>query len=140
MWCFEERNKNISSESRGNIIAAREFEWVSDDNLIGCKALLTDGSERLYTEVACPTESEFYYLDDSIHALPFEEKRKLVLAATGLDDREELPWLEYDSDGSLKDGQVESDLLEAWLLRSGGPPRHSCGGPLWSVSRAAIYV
>jgi hypothetical protein len=102
----------------GNVIAAKQFSWVSDDYLIGCTALLTDGSKRLFAEVACPTESQFYGLDDSIHALRFEEKRKLVFNATGLDDRDELPWLENDNAGNPIDGQVESDLLAAWLLKT----------------------
>jgi hypothetical protein len=101
----------------GNAISAKEFWWVSGE-LCGCAALLTDGSERLFTEVAFPTEAQFYFLDESIHALPFEEKRKMVLEVTGLDDRDELPWLKYDDAGNTIDEQIEPDLLEAWLFKT----------------------
>jgi hypothetical protein len=39
----------------------------------------------------------------------------MVFKATGLDDRDVLPWLEYDSAGEPIEGQVESDLLDAWF-------------------------
>jgi hypothetical protein len=38
--------------------------------------------------------------------------------ATGLDDRDELPWLEYDNAGNSIHGQIEPDLLEAWLFKT----------------------
>jgi hypothetical protein len=95
------------------VISVKEFSWVSGD-LIGCTALQTDGSRRLFAENASPTEREFYGLDESIRTLAFAEKKLRVLKATGLgDDRDELPWLEYDSNGEPVEGQVESDLLDA---------------------------
>lgn len=101
----------------GNVISAKEFSWVSGE-LMGCAALLTDGSKHLFTEVAFPTEAQFYFLDELIHALPFEEKKKMVLEATGLDDRDELPWLKYDDTGNPIDEQIEPDLLKAWLVKT----------------------
>jgi hypothetical protein len=101
----------------GNVISAKKFSWVLSGEVCGCVALLTDGSERLFTE-AFPTESQYYGLDESIHALPFEEKRKRVLEATGLDNRDELPWLKYDDAGDPIDEQIEPDLLEAWLFKT----------------------
>ena len=50
-----------------------------------------------------------------VRTFSFEEKKLRVLEATGLDDRDELPWLSYDSSGDLVVGQIESDLLDAWL-------------------------
>ena len=96
------------------VISAKEFSWVSN-GLIGCDALQTDGSRRLFAENAHPTELEFYGLDESIRTLPFAEKKLMVFKATGLDDRDELPWLECDSTGEPIEGQVEFDLLDAWL-------------------------
>jgi hypothetical protein len=96
------------------VISAKEFSWVSG-GLIGCDALQTDGSRRLFAENAGPTELEFYGLDESIRTLAFAEKKLRVFEATGLADGDELPWLEYDSKGEPVEGQVESDLLDAWF-------------------------
>jgi hypothetical protein len=95
-------------------ISAKEFSWVSG-GLIGCDALQTDGSRRLFAENEHPTELEFYGLDASVRALAFADKKQLALKATGLDDQDQLPWLEYDSSGNLIAGQVEADLLDAWF-------------------------
>lgn len=100
----------------GNVISAKEYSWVSG-GLIGCDALLTDGSRRLFAVNESPTELEFYGLDDLIRTIPFEKKRLLVFEATGLDERDELPWLKYDSTGEPAERQVEADLLDAWLAK-----------------------
>jgi hypothetical protein len=75
----------------------------------------TDGSSRLFAEDENPTELEFYGLDESIRTLALEKEKLLVFKATGLDDRDELPWLEYNSAGNPVEGQNESDLLDARL-------------------------
>jgi hypothetical protein len=107
----------LTLEGKGKVICAKQFSWVSD-GLIGCVAFCTDGSGRLFAEVEHPTESQFYGFDESIHTLPFEEKKQRVCDVTGLDERDELPWLEYDEVGNPIEGQVEAKLLEAWLLKT----------------------
>jgi hypothetical protein len=98
----------------GNVISAKEFSWVSG-GLMGCAALQTDGSRRLFAVNDEPTELEFYGLDKSIRTLAFKDRKLLVFEAAGLDDRDELPWLEYDNSGAPVEGQIETDLLDVWL-------------------------
>src|SRR5262249_24608394 len=99
-----------------NVISAKEYSWVSG-GLIGCTALMTDGSRRLFAENENPTELEFYGLDESIRPLALDEKKRRIFEATGFVERDELPWLEYDSEGNHVEGQDEAYLLDAWLSK-----------------------
>lgn len=97
------------------IIAARRFRWVSG-GLIGISAMQTDGSTRLYAVDEEPTKLIFLGLDENILCLPYNEIKKILLTKLYLmDELDELPWLNYDKDGLLAEGQVEAEAVVAWL-------------------------
>jgi hypothetical protein len=111
------------------IIAFDQWVEVENETERGVAAKCQDGSDAFFVALSNPSYGDCFGVDMS-RDVTFESLRKATMDAGGWDDRDQLPWCNFDENGAILPETDTFESLVGWLQS----PLGTDGWTDWEIS------